>query len=276
VEAKRRLIEPEHREIPVWRQCELLGLNRSSYYYQPARVSARDDLALMQALDRLYTAHPYYGIRRLTAVLRQAGQALNPKRVRRLMRSMGLEALYPRRSLSGNGADHPRYPYLLRDLPIVRPDQVWTTDITYIRLRRGHVYLVAILDWYSRYVVSWELSIGLTAEFCVSALDRALVLAVPEIFNSDQGPQFTSAAFLERLTAARVRISMDGRGRVYDNIFVERLWRTVKYEEVYLNEYETVRDALLGLGRYFEFYNHQRPHQSLGYRSPAVVYHGRT
>ena len=253
------------------RQCELLGLPRSSFYYE-ARPESVYNLALMRLLDEQYVRTPFYGVPRMTAWLRTQGHAVNPKRVRRLLRKMGLEAIYPKRRLSVKNQSHRVYPYLLRGLEISRPGQVWATDITYIRLRRGFAYLVAILDWYSRYVVAWDLSLSLEAEFCVSTLERALDTSKPEIFNSDQGSQFTSETFTKRLESAGVSISMDGRGRVFDNIFVERLWRSVKYEEVYLKDYCDVREAREGLGRYFRFYNEERLHQSLGYRTPAVVY----
>lgn len=265
------MIESGQGRISVARQCELLGLPRSSFYYE-ARPESGYNLALMGLIDEQYLGTPFYGVPRMTAWLRAQGHAVNPKRVRRLMRKMGLEAIYPKRRLSVRNPAHRVYPYLLRGLEISRPGQVWATDITYIRLRRGFAYLVAILDWFSRYVVAWDLSLSLEAEFCVSTLERALETSKPEIFNSDQGSQFTSEAFTKRLEAAGVSISMDGRGRVFDNIFVERLWRSVKYEEVYLKDYTDVREAREGLGRYFRFYNEERLHQSLGYRTPAVVY----
>jgi putative transposase len=270
---RRRRIEPEHPAIPVARQCELLGVSRSSYYYRPASPAPEAlSEAVSRRLDELFTAYPFYGVRRLTAALRREGHPVNPKRVRRLMRQQGLAAVYPHRRLSQSAPAHRVYPYLLRDLAIERPDQVWATDITYVRLRHGFVYLVAILDWYSRYVVDWAVSTSLEAEFCVTALARCLAAGRPEIFNSDQGCQFTSAAFTGVLQAAGVAISMDGRGRVYDNIFVERLWRSVKYEAVYLHDYETVPEAERGLAEYFDFYNHRRLHQALGYRPPVEVY----
>ena len=271
LEDKRGLVEPGQGRISVARQCELLGLPRSSYYYE-ARPESACNLMLMDLIDRQYLRTPFYGVPRMTAWLRMQNHAVNPKRVRRLMRKMGLEAIYPKRRLSVKNPAHRVYPYLLRGLAISRPGQVWATDITYIRLRRGFAYLVAILDWFSRYVVAWDLSLSLEAEFCVSTLDRALETSKPEIFNSDQGSQFTSEAFTKRLEAAGVSISMDGRGRVFDNIFVERLWRSVKYEEVYLKDYGDVLEARAGLTGYFRFYNEERLHQSLGYRTPAVVY----
>ena len=267
-------IEANNQQVSVSRQCELLGLARSSLYYRPCRQEAYNEL-LMRLMDEQYIRTPFYGVRRMRQHLRRAGHAVNPKRVRRLMRQMDLETIYPKRRLNLSQSDKAskRYPYLLRGLEIVRPDQVWATDITYVRMCRGWLYLVAILDWFSRYVLSWEVSVSLETEFCLAALDGALATGRrPEIFNSDQGCQFTSELFTGLLEAAKVRISMDGRGRVFDNIFVERLWRTLKYEEVYLKDYQTVGEARLNLGRYFAFYNHQRPHQSLDYRTPAEVY----
>lgn len=228
----------------------------------------------MRLIDEEFTRHPFYGVERMTAYLGRQGWSVNVKRVRRLMRQMGLEAIYPKPKLSQAHPEHRVYPYLLRDLRIVRPNQVWSTDITYIRLLHGFLYLVAIMDWFSRYVLSWEVSISLETEFCLAALEHALQQARPEIFNSDQGCQFTSMAFTGRLQAAEIAISMDGRGRVYDNIFVERLWRSVKYEKVYLHDWRQVIDARTGLSEYFEFYNHERPHQSLGHKPPAEVYFG--
>jgi putative transposase len=255
----------------VARQCKLLGVARTSWYYRPKGESA-ENLALMRLLDEQYTHTPFYGIRRMTAMLRQQGQVVNPKRVGRLLRLMGLEAIYPKPRLSQPGATPQRYPYLLREVPIMRPDQVWSTDITYVRMRRGFLYLVAILDWFSRYVLAWVVSNTLDGSFCLQALDAALAQATPEVFNTDQGAQFTCHAFTSRLAEAGVRISWDGRGRALDNVFVERLWRSVKYEEVYLHDYDTVREAVSGLGRYFRFYNQERPHQALAYRTPAQVY----
>lgn len=226
----------------------------------------------MRLLDEQYTRCPFYGVRRMTAWLEHQGQRVNAKRVRRLLRKMGLLAIYPKPSLSQPAAGAQVYPYLLRGVSIERVNQVWSTDITYIRLLSGFIYLVAIMDWYSRYVLAWEVSNTLESSFCVAALDRALQQSSPEIFNSDQGAQFTSQVFTTRLKAHDIRISMDGRGRALDNIFVERLWRSVKYEEVYLKDYRYVRDAMTGLRRYFEFYNRERLHQSLSYKTPEAVY----
>ena len=228
----------------------------------------------MRLIDEQYTRTPFYGVAKITAWLRREGHAVNPKRIRRPMRQMGLEAIYPhaKRGLRVPDQEHKIYPYLLKGVAITRPDQVWAADLTYIRMYRGWLYLTAIMDWYSRYVVAWEVSITLEADFCVTALERALQRSRPEIFNTDQGCQFTCSDFLAPLQAAGVAISMDGQGRVFDNIFVERLWRTVKVEEVYLRDYQTVAEAILSLDRYFAFYNQERLHQALGYRTPAEVY----
>lgn len=226
----------------------------------------------MRQIDELYTELPYYGSRRMTYELNQQGCKVNRKRVQRLMQRMGLEAIYPKPRLSTPAPGHKIYPYLLRGLKIDRPDQVWSTDITYIRLRGGFIYLVAVMDWYSRYVLSWEVSVTLDTSFCVSALEWALKDVTPEIFNSDQGAQFTSEEFTSRLKDRGIQISMDGRGRALDNVFVERLWRSVKWEEVYLKDYSGVAEAIESLSRYFQRYNHRRPHQSLDNKTPAAVY----
>jgi putative transposase len=257
----------------VRRQCELLSLARSGLYYEPTPESERN-LELMRLLDEQYTRTPFYGIRRMTAWLRTQGHAVNHKCVQRLLRLMGLEAIYPKPRLSAPAPGHRIYPYLLRNVPIVRANQVWSTDITYVRLRGAFVYLVAIIDWFSRYVLAWELSVTMESSFCVSALEWALSRARPEIFNSDQGSQFTSTAFTKRVEEAGSQVSHDGRGRALDNVFVERLWRTVKYEEVYLKDYDDVEQARRGLGSFFDFYNRERLHQSLGYKTPEAVYCG--
>jgi putative transposase len=253
-------------------QCALLGVARSSWYYQ-AQEESSANLVLMSALDRLYTRWPFYGVRRMTLALHDQGWWVNHKRTRRLMRLMGLEAVYPRPRLSSNGGAHLRFPYLLKGLLIEHRNQVWCSDITYIGLAEGFVYLFALMDCYSRYVLEWELSNSLESDFCVRALRRALKkYGPPEISNTDQGVQFTSLEWTGVLTEHQIAISMDGRGRVYDNIFVERLWRSLKYEEVYLREYDSVTEAWRSIGRYFSFYNDQRPHSSLANRSPAAVY----
>ena len=228
----------------------------------------------MRLLDEQYTQTPFYGVRRMTAWLRGEGHLINPKRVSRLLREMGLWAIYPSPSTSKAALDHRIYPYLLRNVPIQAVNQVWSTDLTYVRMNRGFCYLVAVIDWFSRYVLSWEVATSLEASYCVEALDKALATgsAKPQVFNSDQGAQFTSLDFTARLLAEDIKISMDGRGRALDNIFVERLWRSVKQEEVYIRDYQNVGEAVNGLGRYFDFYNHQRLHQSLSYRTPAQVY----
>ncbi len=253
------------------RQCALVGLSRTALYYK-AHGERAENLELMRLLDEQYTRTPFYGVERMTAWLKQQGYEVNRKRVRRLLRAIGLEALYPKPRLSEAQPGHRIYPYLLRDVEIERVNQVWSTDITYIRLWQGFVYLVAVMDWYSRYVLAWEVSVSLESSFCVSALEWALRQAQPDVFNSDQGSQFTSEVFTERLKERGIRISMDGRGRALDNIFVERLWRSVKYEEVYLKDYRSVQEAIQSLRAYFEFYNGERLHQSLNYETPATVY----
>jgi len=267
----RLLIEADHPQLSVRRQCQLLGLNRASLYYQPAAETA-ENLRLMRLLDQEYTAHPFLGSRRLTAWLNEQGEAVNRKRVQRLLRLMGLEAIYPKPRLSAARAGHRVYPYLLRDVTIQRPDQVWSTDITYVPLACGFMYLAAILDWFSRYVLAWRLSNTLDGSFCLEMLEEALSRGRPEVFNTDQGVQFTASAWTGRLESAGVAVSMDGRGRCLDNVFVERLWRTVKYEDIDLRGYEAVPELLQGLGRYFPYYNEERLHQALDYRTPAAVY----
>jgi putative transposase len=273
LELRRSWIHPHHQQLSVRRQCQLLGLAAASYYYQ-AEPESVENLHYMRWLDEEYTRYPFYGVRKMTFELQQQGHAVGPKRVRRLLRTMGLMAVYAKPRLSLNPLVHQRFPYLLKGVVIVRPNQVWSTDITYIRLRSGFVYLAAVLDWYSRYVLAWELSISLEADFCVAVLEQALAAQRPEIFNTDQGVQFTSAQFQAPLLAAQVRLSMDGRGRAFDNIFVERLWRTVKYEEVYLKDYRDVAEARQGLGQYFPFYNEKRIHQALDYRTPKSAHFG--
>lgn len=265
------MIEPSHPHLSIRRQCDLVELERATYYYQPAMESDLN-LRLMALIDKEYTEHPFYGRRRMTTYLRKEGYSVNPKRVRRLMQKMGLEAIYPKPRTTVVGQGHRVYPYLLRGLAITRPNQVWSTDITYVPMRKGFMYLTAVIDWYSRYVLAWQLSNTLDSLFCVEALQQALTMGCPEIFNTDQGVQFTSTAFTSILETAQIRISMDGKGRALDNIFVERLWRTVKYEEIYLKRYETVPALTQGLGKYFRFYNHERPHQSLDDRTPAAVH----
>jgi len=265
------LVEPGRRRLPIARQCELLGLPRSSYYYEARPLSERD-LRQMRMIDEEYTRHPFRGSRRMRDWLQDQREPTCRDRVRRLMRLLGLQAIYPKKRLSLGNTTHEKYPYLLRGLGIDRSDHVWCSDITYIRLTGGFVYLTAVMDWHSRFVLSWELSITLDTEFCVTALDRALERSRPEIFNTDQGCQYTSHQFTDRLKESGVRISMDGRGRCFDNIMIERLWRSVKYEEVYLKEYASVWDCRDALRTYFEFYNHERRHQGLARRTPWDVY----
>jgi putative transposase len=267
----RALIETDHPKLSVRRQCALLGLTRSSYYYEPASES-KENLAVMRLIDEEYTRHPFYGSRRMAVWLRQQGQEVNRKRVQRLMRLMNLEAIYAKPKLSAGDRQHKVYPYLLRDVAIARVDQVWSTDITYVPLTHGFMYLAAIIDWYSRYVISWRLSNTLDGSFCLDMLEEALSTGKPEVFNTDQGVQFTAAAWTSRLERAGVAVSMDGKGRWADNVFVERLWRTVKYEDIYLNRYEVVPELQAGLKTYFPFYNEVRPHQALGNRTPAATY----
>ena len=263
--------------LPVTRQCELLAFPRSSVYHGRGPAVSDEDLGLMRLLDELHLKYPFMGSRRLRDELGKLGATVNRKRVQRLMRRMGLEALYPRKRTSLPNKAHRVFPYLLRDLAIDRPNQVWATDITYIPMRRGFLYLVAIVDCASRAVLSWRLSTTMEADFCVEALNEAIErFGVPEIFNTDQGAQFTSESFLTVLERNRIRISMDGKGRWRDNVFVERLWRSVKYEEVYLKAYETVHEARTGLAKYFDFYNHERGHQSLKRQTPWQVYTART
>jgi putative transposase len=271
VDQKRRSIEVSHPHLSISQQCELLSLARSSLYYRAQKDEAYNE-QLMRLIDEQYTKVPFYGVRRMTAWLRSSGHGINHKRVARLMQTMGLEAVYPRRKLSIPVPGSRTFPYLLRGMQITHPDQVWRTDITYIRLHRGFAFLVAVMDWFSRYVLSWELSITLETDFCVEALTRSLSISTPEIFNSDQGGQFTSEAFTKTLLERNVRISMNSTGRALDNVFVERLWRALKYEEVYLHDYQSVMEAKMGINWYFQFYNHERPHQSLGYRTPFEVY----
>ena len=265
------MIDPNHPGMSIRHQCDVLGLARSSYYYQPASESPLN-LELMRLIDEQYMRTPYLGYPKMTVYLRRLGYQVNPKRVYRLMRLMGLQAVYARPKTSAGNPAHAIYPYLLRGLEMIRPNQVWCADITYIPMPRGFMYLVAIMDWFSRYVLSWEVSNSLDRLFCVDALEAALTHAQPEIFNTDQGAQFTSHDFTGRLLQADIRISMDGRGRYLDNIFIERLWRSVKHEHLYLHRHETVSALLHGLDDYFSEYNEFRPHQALNYATPAEVY----
>ena len=267
------MIDKAH-ELPVSAQCRLLGVARSTAYYRPASVPS-EDLVLMRQIDEIYLQWPFYGTRRVRNELARRGVVVNRKRVQRLMRQMGLQAIYPRPMTSRPGMGHRIYPYLLRDLIIDRPNQVWATDITYIPMARGFMYLVAIIDWHSRRVLSWRLSNTMETDFCVNALEEALAqYGAPEIFNTDQGAQFTAKAFTEVLKGHGVQISMDGKGRWVDNVFVERLWRSVKYEDIYLKAYETPAELRAGLERYFRFYNAQRGHTALDRQTPDEVYFG--
>ena len=257
--------------LSVQQQCALVGLSRSAYYYPPATES-EENLHLMRLLDAQYLHTPFYGSRRMTVWFQEHGYPINRKRVQRLMRLMGLEGLAPGPQTSKGHPAHPRYPYLLRDVKVVRPNQAWCVDITYVPMAVGFMYLVAIMDWFSRYVMAWAVSNTLETDFCLKALEGALARHTPEIFNSDQGVQFTTQAWIERVEAAGSLVSMDGRGRVFDNIFIERLWRSVKYEDIYLNDYATGPELEEGLGTYFDFYNHERPHQAHGYQTPYAIF----
>ena len=265
------MVNPDDKQYSIRKQTRLLDIPRSSYYYEPC-LESEENLMLMDLIDREYTRHPFYGSRRITEWLKMQKWLVNRKRVQRLMKLMGLEGICPKRNLSKGEKSHKIYPYLLRDMEITHSNQVWSTDITYIGIRGGFMYLTSVIDWYSRYVLSWKLSNSLEQSFCIEALEEAFEKGKPEIFNTDQGTQFTSERFTGYLERASIKISMDGRGRALDNIFIERFWRTLKYEEVYLKEYETVRDLYSSLKEYFEFYNNERLHQSLGYLTPREVY----
>ena len=257
--------------LSITEQASLLGVARSSVYYQPVAPNPEDFL-IMNQIDSIYTEQPYYGYRPITKQLKRDGFEVNHKRVLKLMHQMGIEAIYPKPNLSQNATPHPVFPYLLRNVSISRPNQVWGTDITYIKMKQGFLYLVAFMDWYSRFVVSWQLSTVLTTDFVLEAGSRALNTATPEIINSDQGVQFTSHDYLKLWNPETTRISMDGRGRYVDNIFTERLWRSVKYNDIFPNCYDTVLDVKEGLTRYFNIYNYMRLHQSLDYCTPAEIY----
>jgi putative transposase len=268
------MVDHEQPRLSVRRQCELLEVSRSGLYYEPTPTSP-EQLALMRRIDELHLKHPFYGSRKLSIELRKEDRDANRKRVQRLMRLMGLEAMVPKAKTSEPHPEHAVYPYLLRGLRISRVNQVWATDITYIPMRTGFVYLVAVMDWYSRRVLSWRLSNTLDSSFCVEALEEAIErFGKPDIFNTDQGAQFTADAFTKPLRDRGIAISMDGKGRCLDNVFVERLWRSLKYEEVYLHAYDSVTDARARIGRYLTFYNEARPHQSLGYQTPAAFFRG--
>ncbi len=273
MKARRSLVEA-NTEVSMRRQCELLGVNRSSLYYEPVEPDA-EELSLMRRMDELHLKHPFFGSRKMTQTLKAEGIHVNRKRVQRLMRLMGLESTAPKPNTSKPAPEHAVYPYLLRNLKVSRVNQVWAADITYIPMAQGFVFLVAIIDWYSRRVLAWRLSNTLETNFCVEALHEALArYGCPEIFNTDQGCQFTSEDFTDVLLEHEIKISMDGKGRWLDNIFVERLWRSLKYEEVYLYAYDTVLAARAGIARYFDFFNDERPHEALGYQTPASFYDG--
>lgn len=267
----RSLVERNHGELSIQKQCKLLGLSRATYYYIPAEESIKN-LEVMNMLDEIHTTYPFYGSRQLTASLRLEGMQVNRKRVQRLMRVMGITAIYPRPKTSKSNLQHKIYPYLLRNVRIEKVNHVWSTDITYVRMPRGFLYLTAVIDWFSRYVLSWELSNTMTSEFCKLALEKSLAYGTPEIFNTDQGSQFTDISFIATLKDNNIVISMDGKGRALDNVFVERLWRSVKYEEIYLKEYMNGQEAFQGLKDYFEFYNQKRPHSSLKGKTPHQVF----
>lgn len=269
--AKRAAIEPDHPSITVSRQCELLGLARSSYYHQ-ASPEPEDKRAIMNLIDEHYCLYPTEGARKVSLMLKSHGYRLGRQATQRLMQEMGIEPIYPKPNTSVPDKAHAVYPYLLRDMEIVRPNQVWAADITYCRLKQGFAYLVAIMDWYSRYVIEWELSATLDAQFCVAALRRALNQNRCDIFNTDQGSQFTSSLWIEELSKHHITISMDGKGRYLDNIFVERLWRSVKCECIYLHDFQSIKQMRQGLTEYFKYYNFKRPHQGLDYQTPAEVY----
>jgi len=266
------MIDISHPQLSIRRQCELIGLNRSTYYWQPASESPLN-LQFMKLIDEEYTKAPFFGYRKMMARLNNKhGFKVNHKRVARLMRKIGLQAVYPRPRTTVSHKAHKKYPYLLRYLKITRPNQVWCADVTYVPMAKGFMYLVAIMDWYSRFVLAWQISNSLDTTFCLAALRLALRQAQPEIFNTDQGVQFTANEFINELEAAGIQISMDGRGRVFDNIFIERLWRTVKYEDIYIKEYDTGLVLNAGMADYFHFYNYERPHQSLDYLTPADIH----
>jgi putative transposase len=265
------MLEPEYSEISLATQVDLLGISRASVYYQPVGPSERE-VAIKHQIDKIYTDYPFYGSRKITVVLNQAGVVVTRPTVQRYMRAMGIAGICPGPNLSKRNLEHRIYPYLMRNVSAQYPNHIWGVDITYIRMRGGWMYLIAILDWHSRFVVAWEVDQTLAMPFVMSAVEQALGNAVPVIWNSDQGSHFTSQQYLDRLLAAGTQISMDSRGRAMDNIFTERLWRSVKYEEVYLHDYSNPREARQGLARYFNFYNFERPHQSLNYQTPAQVY----
>ena len=277
VSEKRGCIETGRSQLNISRQCELIGLPRTSYYRQPDRVyESPENLELMRLIDEEYMRHPFYGSRKMRSYLLRKGHKVNRKRVQRLMRKMGIQSIAPKPDTSAPRKEHKTYPYLLKGLEIKEANQVWCSDITYIRLQGGFVYLTAVMDWYSRYVLSWEVSVTMDDDFCVNALKSAIRRhGKTEIFNTDQGAQYTGKEFTGVLKEHSIKISMDGKGRAMDNIFIERLWRSVKYEEVYTKDYSSVMELNRELKKYFDFYNFERPHQSLDDLTPAEVYWGK-
>lgn len=272
---RKEYIDKRNKRIPIIRQVELLGIPRSSHYYEPnkSKDKENEDINVMGVIDEIYSKHPYYGVRKIKRELKIAYAIdMGRKRIRRLMKQLGIRALYPEPKTTIPNKEHKKYPYLLRNKKIQKPNEVWSTDITYIKIEGGWIYLTAVIDWYSRYILSWELSITLDTEFCIKALDTALEKEKPEIFNSDQGCQYTSHDFTNRLKSNDIQISMDGKGRCLDNIFIERFWRSIKQEEVYLKSYDSVKDAYQNIKEYIHFYNNKRYHQSLNYKTPAQVY----
>lgn len=275
---KKQKIDKDHPHISISRQCDLAGLPRSTFYrVSSTKQESPENLEFMRLIDEQFTAHPFYGTRQMRNALQRIGYKINRKRVQRLMRKMGLQSIAPKPNTSKAHPQHKVYPYLLRGVDVLRPDQVWCSDITYIRMPGGFVYLTAIMDWHSRYVLSWELSVTMECDFCVSALERAIRRnGKPEIFNTDQGSQYTSNEFTGTVKDNGIKISMDGKGRFTDNIFIERLWRSVKYEEVYTKEYKSINELRKSLKKYFDFYNFERPHQSFDGQTPAEMYHGQS
>jgi len=266
------MIDKTNKKLSIRKQCALLGVNRSRVYYKPASIAQRD-IAMMNFIDEEFTAHPFTGVERMVDVVRlKKGLVVNHKRIRRLMRKMGLMAIYPKPRTTQSLIEHAKYPCLIRKMDITEPDHVWCSDITYIRMAHGFMYLVAIMDYFSRYVISWSVSNSLESLFCMDALDETLSVTKPKMFHSDQGSQYTSSDFIDELKARKIKISMSGRGRCFDNILVERLWRTVKYEEIYLREYNDGHELIRSLRKYFDYYNHRRPHKSLDRRTPTEVY----
>jgi putative transposase len=266
------MIDRSGKKLSIRKQCDLLGVNRSRVYYKPAQTQQKD-IAMMNIIDEEFTAHPFTGVERMVdVILRKNKLVVNHKRIRRLMRKMGLMAIYPKPRTTKSIIEHAKFPCLIRNMDIVKPDQVWCSDITYIRMAHGFMYLVAIMDYFSRYVISWSISNSLESLFCMDALDEALRLSKPMVFHSDQGSQYTRSDFVDELKSHKIKVSMSGRGRCFDNILAERLWRTVKYEEIYLREYADGHELIRSLRVYFDYYNYHRPHKSLGKKTPAEVY----